>query len=214
MTVNDEIGDGGLSGEQDRRDALKKIGIGAAGAAALWSAPSVLSVSVAAAASGGVAGCVGCGLENIVNGSFETNPPAGGQAPAPPEWNPQGPAYVLPYAGSGLTPPPGAGVQTGLLLDFNGSLSQTFNVDASCRGRAYVFSFWAWSPYAGNARLSFPGSSAADVNVAIPALGGLSYSQYSSSPGTTIPPDATQVTVTFTTDKQIGVDLVSFVIGC
>lgn len=216
--MDDETGDGGFAGDPGRRDALKKIGIGAAGAAAVWSAPNILSVTAAAAATGGGGGgsCPGCGLENIVNGSFEDPAdPSGGNFPAA-SWATVDNAFATTYADHvAFTPPPGAGDQTGALLNPSAAFSQTFPVDQQCWGKPYSFSFWATSFFADSTgQLAFGGTDgSSDVTVVVPVSPDGIYAQYQSPPAT-IPTGTTSVTVTLIGGARAFVDLVSFVIGC
>lgn len=218
MTGNQDA----IADDQGRRRALKQLGVGAAGAAVVWSAPSILSVSSAAAASGASGGgCAGCGNENIVNGSFE-DPQVGGAGGAAASWSGSFPSAVTYQSMQQQFAPPfsptSPGNQTGVSSDPINGLSQTFSVHPSCIGKGYTFSFWAWSLVsASTATLSFVGANVPDVSIQIPGQAPppppLLYAQYF-APVATIPAGTTAVTVTFSTTAGIGVDLVSFIIGC
>jgi len=226
-SVDGVAGNGELAGDHGRRDALKKIGLGAAGAAAVWAAPSVLSVTAAAAASGGGGGggggCVGCGIENVLNGGFENTigpAPLGAPFELPADWTVIGDGIVFPYAAfpSNIAPPVGGGQKSGADYDSASVLSQSFSVDSSCWGHPYVFQFQAWSlAQTSTALLQFAdGSSGAnDVSVTIgPAQTAAPSVYYPISQSGTIPVNTTSVAVTFRAGVQLGVDLVSFIIGC
>lgn len=215
----DEATDSGgiFAGDRGRRDALKKLGVGAVGAAAAWVAPNVLSV--AAAATGTVPpppGCIGCGSDRIVNGSFETTT-GGGPLFVPVDWIVTGIGFSYLYANLAVIPPVGAGAHTGGAAN-GGSLAQTFAIDAACAGHGFLFQSQAWAlNLDGDIHIAFADGSggANDVHIAVPQGATSVYAAYNASG--TIPTGTTDVTVTFsasTPNGELGFDLVSFVIGC
>jgi hypothetical protein len=220
--------DEGFAGDQGRRDALKKIGIGAAGAAAAWTAPSVLSVTAAAAGSGGVGPtpCPNCDTNLVQNASFET-PTTSTFVGVGVPWGVVGPvAGIVNYAWAsgalGLTTPaPGGGLNTAY-LGASTAMGTIFGMFPDCWGKPYAFSFWAWSQGgASTGTVNFfngnplgGGTLLQTTPLTVPAGTISPYALFTTAG--TIPANTTAVTVVFATPAgtQMGVDLVSFLIGC
>ncbi len=193
-----------IFGGQNRREVLKKIGVGAAA----WTVPTILSVKAVAAASGPCCG------EKMLNGSFES-----GTGGTPDSWTVTGSAGRAEYSGytGVITPPAGGGLYSGYASVGGGELSQTASLAPSCAGNTYLLSCQAFAPFttAGTITLTFTGASS-PAPITVPASPGpppFSYSAYTL--GGTIPSGATAVTVAFTASggsAYVAMDLVSFMV--
>ncbi len=211
----------------DRRDALKRLGVGAAAA---WAAPTVLSQpSAAAATQPPPVGCRGCTSPAIVNPGAE----AGTLYTQPPGWTfNAGTNQTYPYAGQPVVPPPASAVP-GLqwfFVDTAGqdgvTMSQVVDVAAPCRDgthRAVLSFWWIAADYLRASLLFTDGTNPTGswlgpiIGPTVPTNGIYPFDPFT-SPGIPVPAGTTKAVISFLTvigpnpGPQVGLDVIDLTI--